>query len=362
MKLLDKTLHTSLSIKRPHGGFGVKTFSKWIRRNLPSTAFCDSIGNIHYDARTEDSHRSLFTAHLDTVHRQDGVNDYKVLDNKIFAAGGVPLGADNGSGCAILMHMIENKVPGYYIFTQGEEKGGIGSGYIAKYNQELLLEFDRAVAFDRKSTHSVITYQWGGRCCSEEFAEALSDVLNDHGMLYAPDDTGLYTDTAEFVEFIPECTNVSVGYYNEHSKDEYQDMDHLRALANAVININWDDLPVGERVEDEPEDPVGYYTGGSRSPSKGWGYTPNTSAYEGAYWEDDRDALLVDYYREVSYKTGGNQIEDLLVQAENGRPSGLISRVAEWAYPSDPDHAKKFLTTRKITPAKPPSLKSTFAV
>jgi putative aminopeptidase FrvX len=56
------------------------------------------------------------------------------------------LGADDGAGCAMLMHLIHSGVPAYYIFTVGEEKGGIGATWLAKHKPDLLKQFDRAKA------------------------------------------------------------------------------------------------------------------------------------------------------------------------------------------------------------------------
>jgi hypothetical protein len=61
--------------------------------------------------------------------------------------------------------------------------------------------------------------------------------------MYLPDNTGVYTDTAEFIEVIPECTNISVGYYSEHSDKEKLDIIHFQALADRVALIDWDSLP-----------------------------------------------------------------------------------------------------------------------
>ncbi len=33
-----------------------------------------------------------------------------------------------------------------------------------------------------------------------------------------PEDTGVLTDSAQFMGIVPECTNISVGYYDEHIK------------------------------------------------------------------------------------------------------------------------------------------------
>ena len=120
--------------------------------------------------------------------------------------------------------------------------GGIGARHVA--SDYLLLEyFDRAIAFDRRGTSDVITHQGFGRCCSDKFAEALCDQLNNQGLLYMPSDAGVYTDTAEFTDIISECTNISVGYLNEHRKEETLNLPHYLALASAVVAVDWEGLP-----------------------------------------------------------------------------------------------------------------------
>ena len=57
------------------------------------------------------------------------------------------------------------------------------------------------------------------------------------------DDTGVYTDTAEFKGLIPECTNLSVGYAHQHGPNEEVDIRHLLALAAVAVNVNWETLP-----------------------------------------------------------------------------------------------------------------------
>jgi hypothetical protein len=62
-------------------------------------------------------------------------------------------------------------------------------------------------------------------------------------LFYKIDETGVYTDSAEFVDYIPECTNLSVGYLNEHTTRESQDLYHLNKLALASIGVDWEKLP-----------------------------------------------------------------------------------------------------------------------
>lgn len=241
-QLAFTVLDRALTTKRPHGAESTNKFSQWLRKLLPATHTVDACGNIHVDVRFKSS-KTLFVAHVDTVHRTGGKNKVIKTDKK-WSASGAPLGADDGAGVAILMHMIASGVPGYYIFTQGEEVGGVGAKWLAENKADLLRQFDRAIAFDRRATYSVITHQGFGRCCSDEFADALSDQFNRKGMLFASDDTGVYTDTAEFTHFIPECTNISAGYDMEHSDRETLDIEHFTDLVKNVSKVDWEALPV----------------------------------------------------------------------------------------------------------------------
>jgi len=250
MRHVDRRFHFgyrallyALSLKRPHAGNGVKKLSAWIRTHL-KTCRVDAAGNIHIDLRKEPSNRTLFVAHMDTVHKEDGANRYRISGDLIHACAGVPLGADDAAGIGVLMHLIDSNVHAYYIFTQGEEVGGIGAKFIREHQSQWLTQFDRAIAFDRKDTSSVITHQGMRPCCSQQFGESLVDALNGSGLLYMTDDTGSYTDTAEFCDVIAECTNISVGYFAEHTPKERLSRGHFLALCEAATKIDWDALPV----------------------------------------------------------------------------------------------------------------------
>jgi hypothetical protein len=58
-----------------------------------------------------------------------------------------------------------------------------------------------------------------------------------------PDDTGVFTDTANYIDIIPECTNVSCGYANEHTGNETLHLPTLFALRNQCLVIDWETLP-----------------------------------------------------------------------------------------------------------------------
>ena len=188
------------------------------------------------------SSRTVFASHLDTACKQHQKVNHVITNNIIKTDGTTILGADDKAGVTLMLWLIKNNIPGLYYFFIGEEVGCVGSrkaSTLSKFNN-----YDRIISFDRRGTESVITHQSYTRTCSDEFARSLAKQLNQYGDLkYEIDDTGVYTDSAEFVEVIPECTNISVGYYNEHTVRESQDLNHLIQLALSIVDINWESLP-----------------------------------------------------------------------------------------------------------------------
>lgn len=208
----------------------------------------DEYGNYFYNIGQS---KTIFASHLDTACKEQKSVQHVFDGNFIKTDGKTILGADDKAGVTILLHLIKNNVPGLYYFFIGEEVGCIGSGMVAKYGKSIN-QYDRIISFDRKDTNSIITFQSSIRCCSDVFADSLANQLNNFGFKYTKDQGGVYTDSAEFVDIIPECTNISVGYYKEHTFGESQDIQHLISLAEACVNIDWESLPVNRDVS-KPE-------------------------------------------------------------------------------------------------------------
>jgi hypothetical protein len=190
----------------------------------------------------------MFTCHLDTsCIIKEKVNH--VFDGHILRTDGTTiLGADDKAGMTTLLYMIENNITGLYYFFIGEERGCVGSSKLANNwkSTDFCHRINKIVSFDRRGTDSIITEQLYGVCCSDEFAIELAERLNyaDDSFNFRPDPTGIYTDSAQFTNLVSECTNISVGYYNEHSTSEYQNLEFLKKLCNAVCEIDWESLPV----------------------------------------------------------------------------------------------------------------------
>ena len=191
--------------------------------------------------------KTMFSSHLDSATSVAGkVNlvTYTHNENKFVGTdGGTILGADDKAGVTVMLYMIEHNIPGLYYFFIGEERGGVGSYKLSQNDNKILENIERCIAFDRYGYNSVITHQMMSRCCSDKFADALCEVFNKQGLKLQKDDTGIFTDSANFTHMIQECTNISVGYFHEHSKREYQNITYLEQLCKAVLNIDWDKLP-----------------------------------------------------------------------------------------------------------------------
>ena len=218
---------------------------------LPDGLTKDNHGNYYAVIGESDT---VFTCHLDTVNRTKGpvglVSYKKDGQDFIKTDGKSILGADDKSGVAVLMYMMAHNVPGVYWFFYGEERGGIGSGKVSN-------DFDaypfmqnkkKVISFDRRNYFSIITHQMSVQCCSNEFGESLCKELNKSGLKLNLDTTGVFTDSANFMDLIPECTNISVGYFNEHTNDELQNITYLESLAKACVAVNWDKLSVNRKV------------------------------------------------------------------------------------------------------------------
>ena len=211
-----------------------------MRELFPKGMQKDEWGNYFY--KVGDS-RSIFAAHLDTVSKEYVTVTHVFDGNLIKTDGKTTLGADDKAGITVLLWMIQNNVPGLYYFFIGEEVGCIGSGNAAKFGF-FKGNYDRIISFDRRDVDSIITFQSSARCCSDDFADALCKELNKNVKLsYRKDTGGVYTDSAEFTHLVPECTNVSVGYYKEHTTNESQDILHLTDLAEACVLVDWENLP-----------------------------------------------------------------------------------------------------------------------
>ncbi len=247
---------------------------KYLKDLIPKNFKKDTFGNYYHIIGNPDT---IFTSHLDTVVSGDDRKVNHVIEHGLIKTdGSSTLGADDKAGVVLMLFMIEHNIPGLYIFFLSEENGCVGSGNLTKKLQNkkyqkikltnengkekevemyfpsdaLYSKIRKVISFDRMGYDSIITHQMGQRCCSDIFAKSLADELNHHGFSYTLDETGTYSDSAEFADIYPECTNISVGYFGQHTVNETQDIEFLEKLANTCVKVNWNNLIVSRDPRD----------------------------------------------------------------------------------------------------------------
>lgn len=264
--MADKyNLKEMLSYMRPEGSSAQTRFCNRYLRPVFGTP--DIFGN--YTKIIGKKPSIAFMAHHDTVHKFSGKQIVTDTGNFYSVQGAISncLGADCTTGVYIILKMIEAKVPGVYVVHAAEEVGCIGSSGLVAGNPDWIKHVRFAISFDRMGYSSVITHQMGRRTCSDAFADSLCDIL---GMAYKKDKGGVYTDSNEYRKVIPECTNISVGYFSQHTKAERQDKFFVGRLVETLINADWSKL-IESRDHNAPEE------------YDDWGYGYRSSGYWSNY-------------------------------------------------------------------------------
>ncbi len=284
-------LFTILSIMRPHLSDTEEKFIETFIR--PLKPFEDDCGNLIL--KVGKSPNVMWSSHVDTVHQYGGIAPLKLGDDGLIKphpkSKANCLGADDGAGVWLMLQMARAKKPGLYVFHRGEERGCIGSRWLAKNTPKMLNGIEAAIAFDRKDVGSIITHQFGGRCCSEDFSKSLSGAI---GLGMKSDSTGTVTDTAQYTDLVGECTNVSVGYKFQHSKSEEQDLPFLLALMDRMLDFDATKLTFKRKAGEKEKSPMGGYYGNYHDDnddySDGAPYgSSNRNSYRGSeYWKNPK--------------------------------------------------------------------------
>lgn len=239
-----------LKYMRPDGSVTQQIFcDKYL---LPVFGKPDIWGN--YSLVVGEGSDIIFTAHHDTVHRKEGLQEpvlywendkmyVKLSQHEIRKGNATCLGADCTTGIFIILSMIEAKIPGLYVIHSAEEIGGVGSRGFVEDNADLLKNYNFVISFDRYGQSEIITHQSYTQTASVDFAQSLSGILGNN-LIPSPD--GLFTDSANYIDHVKECTNIAVGYTGHHTKTEKQDVTYMFNLINKLIKADWSKLVIGE--------------------------------------------------------------------------------------------------------------------
>ncbi len=252
----------------------------------------------------------LWSCHTDTVHFSYGRQTIKydsdtgiiALSNrsrrgKKRSAKSTCLGADDTAGVFLMVSMLRQGIAGHYVFHYGEEIGGEGSSSLASLDPELIADARFAIALDRKGYSDVITHQ-GLRTCSDAFADSLASQLNQSGLEFRASDRGLFTDTANYTDIIGECTNLSVGYFDQHTNRETLDAHFVKALLSALCAIDPSALVEARKPGEIDHDARGWHrvTGGWHLSSAAQQIEWRACEYCAEFYDPDK-SFASDYLR-----------------------------------------------------------------
>jgi hypothetical protein len=270
---------------RPHLSEAEEEYiEKFIR---PVCDYTDEFGNLI--CATVSNPRIMFSSHTDTVHNKSGKQKLFTNKGKVLTSDSTCLGADDTVGNYLMLSMIDNNIPGLYVFHRGEERGGLGSSFIAEQTPDLLKGVEIAIALDRKGKDDVVQFQMGSRCCSEKFAKQLASLMGITG----GDMNGSFTDTANYVDLVTECSNISVAYWDQHSKKERCDMELVGKIEERLLSADFNSLEA-HGYEAELDAIPRYVYSGQPGYSKGFTHDNRWDLYDLCQREPHKVARFLD--------------------------------------------------------------------
>jgi tripeptide aminopeptidase len=188
--------------------------------------FKDKEGNIF---NIENNGLPLLNAHLDTVQGpiDEKLAKFVKLRGNILSGYGVIGGDDKCGIFAVLTFACMRKCN--FVFTTGEETGLHGIKHFMSYAD--LSHIPYGIVLDRRGKEDIICAKNGYG--TYEFDKILSEVGKVFGFSSA---NGLYSDANMICDQIS-CANLSVGYWNPHSKDEFVNIVELKNAMNFTYAI-----------------------------------------------------------------------------------------------------------------------------
>lgn len=165
-------------------------------------------------------------AHLDTVHVVEPFQFfYDEKEMVMWSPQG--LGADDRAGVILILSILSEGYRPHLIFTTGEEHSGIGANKLVKDYNEVPFDIDFMIELDRCGSEDAVFYD----CMNLSFI----DYICSFGFTF---EEGSFTDICILGQnWNIAAVNLSVGYYNEHTKAEYWDLFEADDTITKVINI-----------------------------------------------------------------------------------------------------------------------------
>ena len=196
----------------------------------------DRMGNL-YATKGVSGTFPCIVAHMDQVHEAHS-RDFKVVETEDFIFAYSPehgrqenLGADDKNGLWIGLKCLEMCQVLKTVFFVGEESGCVGSG---SAKMDFFRDCRFVVEADRRGKEDLVTSVGWTSLCSREFLEA-----TEYGKFGYQETDGLMTDILALKEngLSVSCINLSCGYYEPHTHQEYTVKEDLLNCLDFVMHI-----------------------------------------------------------------------------------------------------------------------------
>lgn len=241
MKKMKKQLVQLLNIQAPSGQeHKVVRYVKPVLKRLCEKVWLDNYGNLLAEKTVGDGKGAtiILSAHMDSVNRLD--KDRKVIEENgtFYSTKGV-LGADDRAGIAIILAVLRNiDKTGFegkikVAFSREEEIGCIGSG---KIDEEWIKGSDLAIVVDRRGNKDIVVGNFAGAFCSTEVGKFFEDCSALQDMDWEACEGGI-SDACTFSELGVHSVNLSAGYMNEHTAEEYVVFNDMKKTVNLILQV-----------------------------------------------------------------------------------------------------------------------------
>lgn len=200
-----------------------KELKKYVKQNLQKAY--DSVVCQDGFVYAEGHFPVLLVAHLDTVHRElPKLMIYDKEKNIISSPQGI--GGDDRAGVYIVLEVIK-RYNCSVLFCEDEEIGCVGSGKFAETKLARELDFNYIIEFDRANANDAVFYQ----CANQDFEDFITKEFYKKAY-------GSFTDICEIAPVIGcAAVNLSSGYYNPHTTDEYVNLTEMEESIEAACKI-----------------------------------------------------------------------------------------------------------------------------
>jgi acetylornithine deacetylase/succinyl-diaminopimelate desuccinylase-like protein len=203
----------------------------------------DEHGNVFVGFNKGNKGSPILVSHMDNVLHGQRVPVLS-LDGRYIMGKTAGIGWDDKAGIIAnieLFKRMKGKVR--IIFTTDEEVGGVSAG---KLDPSRYADAKYMIELDRRDKNDLIQYSGSTRLCSDKFAL----LIEAEGFKRA---TGTFTDVNRFKAKMPhiEMCNLSIGYFNAHSDNEYLDIKYFNEIVDKVENIlnTFNDTYVDDQVD-----------------------------------------------------------------------------------------------------------------